>query len=189
MAINSLSTGWRPGVCTSGTRPTAPYEGQQIYETDTDKTLVWSGSAWLYLSTPQTTEIGAWASFTPAWSGITVGNGTNTGVYALQNKMLFVKTKFVMGSTSAMTGFPTFTLPASSVATTTNQLVFGVAGSDDVGSGLYISSCYLISSTTVRAYCALASGTYVSLANITNTVPFTWATGDVLYTDFVLQVN
>ena len=46
MAINSLSTGFRPGVCTSSTRPTAPYEGQQIYETDTDKTLVWTGSAW-----------------------------------------------------------------------------------------------------------------------------------------------
>jgi hypothetical protein len=46
MAINSLSTGFRPGVCTSSTRPTAPYEGQQIYETDTDKLLVWNGSAW-----------------------------------------------------------------------------------------------------------------------------------------------
>lgn len=47
MAINSLSTGFRPGVCTSSTRPTAPYEGQQIYETDTDKMLVWNGTAWV----------------------------------------------------------------------------------------------------------------------------------------------
>lgn len=47
MAINSLSTGFRPGVCTSSTRPTTPYEGQVIYETDTDKTLVWNGSAWV----------------------------------------------------------------------------------------------------------------------------------------------
>jgi hypothetical protein len=46
MAINSLSTGFRPGVCTSSTRPTAPYEGQQIYETDTDFLYVWNGSAW-----------------------------------------------------------------------------------------------------------------------------------------------
>lgn len=35
-----------PGVCTSTTRPTNPFEGQMIYETDTDKTLFWNGSAW-----------------------------------------------------------------------------------------------------------------------------------------------
>jgi hypothetical protein len=55
MAINSLSTGWRPGVCTSSTRPTAPYEGQQIYETDTDKLLVWNGSAWIVVNGGTTT--------------------------------------------------------------------------------------------------------------------------------------
>jgi len=36
----------KPGVCTSTTRPATPYEGQMIYETDTDKVLVWNGSAW-----------------------------------------------------------------------------------------------------------------------------------------------
>jgi hypothetical protein len=46
MAISNNSTGLRPGVCTSTTRPTAPYEGQHIYETDTDKVLVWNGTAW-----------------------------------------------------------------------------------------------------------------------------------------------
>ena len=46
MAISNNSTGLRPGVCTSTTRPTAPYEGQMIYETDTDKVLVWNGTAW-----------------------------------------------------------------------------------------------------------------------------------------------
>jgi len=37
-----------PGVCTSTTRPASPYEGQAIYETDTDKTLIWNGSTWMY---------------------------------------------------------------------------------------------------------------------------------------------
>jgi len=36
----------RAGVCTSTTRPASPYEGQYIYETDTDKTLFWDGSSW-----------------------------------------------------------------------------------------------------------------------------------------------
>ena len=43
IGASSLS---KPGVCTSSTRPATPYEGQQIYETDTDKVLVWNGSAW-----------------------------------------------------------------------------------------------------------------------------------------------
>jgi hypothetical protein len=41
----------QPGVCTSTTRPASPYDGQVIYETDTDKTLVWNGTGWVFLST------------------------------------------------------------------------------------------------------------------------------------------
>lgn len=41
----------RPGVCTSSTRPASPYDGQVIYETDTDKTLVYNGTGWVFLST------------------------------------------------------------------------------------------------------------------------------------------
>lgn len=37
----------RPGVCTSTTRPASPYEGMVIYETNTDRTLVWNASAWV----------------------------------------------------------------------------------------------------------------------------------------------
>ena len=43
IGASSLS---KPGVCTSSTRPATPYEGQMIYETDTDKVLVYNGSAW-----------------------------------------------------------------------------------------------------------------------------------------------
>jgi hypothetical protein len=46
MAISSNTTGLRPGVCTSTTRPTAPYEGQMIYTTDLDTLEIWTGSAW-----------------------------------------------------------------------------------------------------------------------------------------------
>jgi hypothetical protein len=36
----------KPGVCTSSTRPASPFEGQMIYETDTDVLAIWNGSAW-----------------------------------------------------------------------------------------------------------------------------------------------
>jgi hypothetical protein len=41
----------QPGVCTSTTRPASPYDGQVIYETDTDRTLVYNGTGWVFLST------------------------------------------------------------------------------------------------------------------------------------------
>jgi hypothetical protein len=36
----------KPGVCTSSTRPASPYAGQFIWESDTQKLLVWDGAAW-----------------------------------------------------------------------------------------------------------------------------------------------
>lgn len=40
----------KPGVCTSSTRPASPFEGQMIYETDTDILAIWNGSAWRQLA-------------------------------------------------------------------------------------------------------------------------------------------
>jgi hypothetical protein len=37
----------QPGVCTSTTRPASPFQGQSIYETDTDRVLVWNNFAWV----------------------------------------------------------------------------------------------------------------------------------------------
>ena len=54
MGISNLASGLRTGVCTSTTRPTAPYNGQVIYETDTKQTLVWQGSAWVMLTDADT---------------------------------------------------------------------------------------------------------------------------------------
>jgi hypothetical protein len=45
---------WQPVgnriVCASTTRPSSPFEGQEIYETDTQKTLVYNGSSWVETS-------------------------------------------------------------------------------------------------------------------------------------------
>jgi hypothetical protein len=44
--VGSLKT----GVCTSTTRPAVPFEGQTIYETDTDLTKVYNGTAFVNVS-------------------------------------------------------------------------------------------------------------------------------------------
>jgi hypothetical protein len=54
MGISNVSNGFRPGVCTSTTRPTAPFEGQMIYETDTNRVLVYDSAAWVMIADTDT---------------------------------------------------------------------------------------------------------------------------------------
>lgn len=62
---NFGSSGIRSGVCTSTTRPSAPYDGQMIYETDTDTVRVWNGSTWQAIGG---TPVGSFFSYTPSTS-------------------------------------------------------------------------------------------------------------------------
>jgi hypothetical protein len=48
MSISATTQGLRPGVATSTNRPTTPYDGMVIYETDTDRVAVYDGSSWVY---------------------------------------------------------------------------------------------------------------------------------------------
>ncbi len=50
MTISATTQGLRQGVCTSSNRPVTPFEGQMIYETDTDLTYIYGGSAWQQVS-------------------------------------------------------------------------------------------------------------------------------------------
>jgi len=47
-SVLGASSAIKPGVCTSTTRPSVPFEGQLIYETDTDRVAAYNGSAWVY---------------------------------------------------------------------------------------------------------------------------------------------
>ena len=42
----------KQGVCTSSTRPASPFEGQVIFETDTDRLYVYNGTAWVIPNAP-----------------------------------------------------------------------------------------------------------------------------------------
>ena len=106
MAISNNSTGLRPGVCTSSTRPTAPYEGQMIYETDTDNMYVWSGTAWVLL--PPTAS----PTFTGVPSAPTAAAGTNTTQLATTQFVTTAVVNVVPQSTVYTTGSGTYTVPS-----------------------------------------------------------------------------
>jgi len=81
MTISNNASALRPGVCTSSTRPTTPYEGQVIYETDTDRTLFWNGSSWRFVN-----PVGTVPNFMVYLSGANgaVVNGATVAYNAVQ---------------------------------------------------------------------------------------------------------
>ena len=48
MSVSGNGTGIRFGVATSTNRPATPFDGQVIYETDTDRLAAYDSSAWVY---------------------------------------------------------------------------------------------------------------------------------------------
>jgi hypothetical protein len=77
MTISATTQGIRPGVATSSTRPTVPFDGQVISETDTDTLQVYKGSAWAPVSSLQYIT---GASFTSATT-ISMAAGVFTSTY------------------------------------------------------------------------------------------------------------
>ena len=79
MAISSNGVaGLKTGVCTSSTRPSGPYEGQMIYETDTDMVAIWNGTAWRYLAATTPTNGTVLQIIQASYSAVIVVNSTTT---------------------------------------------------------------------------------------------------------------
>ncbi len=83
--------GLRPGVTTSSARPAAPYNGQVIYETDTDKIAVYDGSSWVY----KTADV-----YPKAGAVLQVVSTTKTDTYTHSSGKTFTS---VTGLTAAIT--------------------------------------------------------------------------------------
>jgi len=141
MAISNNSTGLRPGVCTSSTRPTAPYEGQMIYETDTDKTLFWNGSAWVNVNSVS-------PDFTGTPTAPTASAGTNTtqlATTAFANAaggLVLVGTRtFATGSGGYISYSDCFTSAYKNYRVVYNNIICS-AGAATLKFGLYNGSAY-----------------------------------------------
>lgn len=100
----------RPGVCTSSTRPASPFEGQVIYETDTDLVQVYNGSGWYSLGrvVPSTSGTVLQVVSTHKTDTFTTTSTTYTDITGLSatitptstNSKIFVMSH-LMGDTSA----------------------------------------------------------------------------------------
>lgn len=121
---------------------------------------------------------GKWIDYTPTFSGTTLGNGAVAGEYAIDaNGTVTFSAVFVLGSTSAVTGSVTCTLPVTGRPQTIGQIncAFERPGFEIVGGVTDRATTYVVT------YAATAGGTYVGFAALSATVPFSWGTGHKIW--------
>jgi hypothetical protein len=76
-SVLGASSAIKPGVVTSSTRPSVPYVGQMIFETDTNKLGIWNGSEWRFfvdVDTPPALELVKTQTVGTSVTSVTVTN-------------------------------------------------------------------------------------------------------------------
>lgn len=176
----------RPGVCTSSTRPASPFEGQVIYETDTDKIMSYNGSAWRFVSVPSSTDPTASTSYAPTWTSLTVGNGTVSFNHLRINNLVLVRGSLTFGSTTSVSGYIRFSLPFTS-ATYSGAPFVGDATYGDAGVGTFVGAVIWVDASTVGLQTFNVGATYPSRVDTSASVPFTWTTNDTIFVQLVYE--
>lgn len=105
MGISNVSSGLRPGVCTSTTRPTNPYVGQLIFETDTASLKYWDGSVWNGAIAAPTGSVQSYAgSSAPTGWLLCFGQNVSRTTYA--DLFAVISTTYGAGDGSTTFGLP-----------------------------------------------------------------------------------
>jgi len=124
--------------------------------------------------------ISDWQSFTPSWTNLAVNNGTSTGIYRRNGSNIEVEASITWGSTTALTSTLGINLPSGvtlGTVTGAGQAV-GSARLRDAGVVTYIGTVAI--NTTSGASNIATVSLYNNAADVSNTVPFTFATGDTV---------
>ena len=135
------------------------------------------------------TVLGTYTAYTPTFTNLTVGNGTLTSSYARVNDFVHYFGKIVFGSTTAISGNVSLSLPINlnaDMAGTTAQQFGPVSYRDQsvvttfIGNGRVSTG----SATTAILEVLNVSTTYAVNSSLSSTVPFTWTTSDNLTWNF-----
>lgn len=130
------------------------------------------------------TVLGTYTAYTPT-IGLTVGNGTMTSQYCRVNNFVHYWGKVVFGTTTTVTGGGmNLSLPINCDASLSGSVGnnLGNVACRDTSAGITVpgASLTVASATLVYLEQFNAASTYAQNQAITATIPFTWATTDVL---------
>lgn len=152
----------QPGVCTSTTRPASPFEGQVIYETDTNRVLVYDASAWVMIAdtdSPPGMELVKVQTVGSAVASVTVSD-------AFSSTYDNYRVVYSGGVASQDTGIGIQMAPTS--VTNYNSLYYGAVSRVDAGG---VASLIAINNQSYWLYGGMAS-TDTALAEFDLFMPF-----------------
>jgi hypothetical protein len=132
-------------------------------------------------------NLGAWTAYTPSWTGLSLGNGSTSAAYSQVGKTITVRFTITFGSTTTVTGPVDVTLPTS--AKSSYSLTHSLGTVTFFQSSLYPGHVIFINLNVVRLVAYDASSTYASTADLTSTVPVTWATGASIHGTLTYEVD
>jgi hypothetical protein len=126
---------------------------------------------------------GVWTSFTPSWTNLTVGNGTQIARYRKVGKTVDIYINFTLGSTSSIGSAPVyFALPFNLAYNSNGATTIGVINDANIRPYIIVSE---FNGNNVILSVMSANLTYASYDRVTSTVPMTWVSTD----SFWLQVR
>lgn len=143
-------------ICTSGTRPSSPTEGDKIFETDTNKILVYSGAAW--------STIGPVHGTLTAWTPILVQSGTVTTsatstFYSRVGRLVIAKFLITPSGAGTANNVITVSLPvAADAGWITDYLSLGVGFINDASASAKYEGVFTLASTTTVKFRDTLSG-------------------------------
>lgn len=124
---------------------------------------------------------GAWDTWTPTWSNVTIGNAVVTARYKQVGKTVTCRLSVALGSTTTTSGDIIFSLPVPSIAYP------GVSGLHPIGTSryfdvsasvVYIGDVENISTTTSSSRFFSNAGSYSGQILNTGGLPIVWGNGD-----------
>jgi hypothetical protein len=125
------------------------------------------------------TVLGSYISFATTLTNVTVGDGVISGSYCRVNGFVHYYGSFTLGSTSAVTGTVSFTLPVNLNSDMNIRSTYGTFQYLD-GSSRYNGQSQRNTDSSLNMCVDLTSGTYAQSSLVGSTTPFTWAVGDVM---------
>jgi hypothetical protein len=132
------------------------------------------------LTAAELNAVGDFTTYTPTFTGLTVGDGTLFAAYAPVNELVFLQIQVEFGSTTAITAGVTCTYPVTADDTYRDGISGSVMFRDNDTTDVFHGVVAPSSGTIFNIRALDASGTYVKHTNISGTIPFTWATSDRL---------
>ncbi len=127
---------------------------------------------------------GEWVSYTPTFTGFTLGNGTVSASYSRIGDTVFVRASIGLGSTSSVTGAMTISNPVNNASADYmfigQAVLWAFGGSGALNTGTIWESA--TGSSTIFA--SNASTTYLGNTDLSATIPFTWASGNFMRLQF-----